>query len=222
MNPPTLKNDYLHKSVNMEEVQIKADIGDKIAKLLSPDFNPSAAAEYLESLDIDYKHQLEFAASRKKIKIKKIPREKNTARKSVLKVGVYAIIAIWKGKIVIIKIGINGDGRRQGDYSLSKGQKYIQLVSFYNASDEVEKKVDEVFINGIKKLLASDATPIFRKIIYQKALDGGLNFGLRRPLAMRFVETSITRLAGLENHLWYNPNEFSVGDNAMFEERKKL
>lgn len=123
---------------------------------------------------------------------------------------------------VFIKFGLNGDGCRQGDYNLSKTQKYVQILSFYNASDDIEKKIDDVFLKGIETLLESDATPIFRKIIYKMVLDGGKNFGLRRPLAMRFVESAFARLAGLDSHLWYNPNEFSIGDNALFEERKQM
>lgn len=222
LDPLLLREKHLFQRVNVPELDVVANVGDELGNLLYPTCNLKSPRDFLKRIGVELEDQMEFVESREHIDIPRIDRKNNKLKRNRKEYKIYGIIAPWNGKIVLVKVGIDGDGRRKGDYQLTNGQQYVLLFSFYNATSDIEKQMDAAFDRGIKQLLELKETPSYRKKIFEMLFVGAKDVGTRRPLAMHFVESAAVRAAGLQEHRHYNPNEFSIGTEEDFEERKNL
>ncbi|GFH52944.1 predicted protein [Chaetoceros tenuissimus] len=127
------------------------------------------------------------------------------------------------GHWVVVKVGVNGNSARSRIYVNSDTQRYVDIASFFEASDEAEKELVEELHKHLIKLIKSgendSGIPKDLCLVAKMCVAGALDYGgLLRKWIMRSVESSYSKKFLIANHLNHNPHKLIIGTLKLVEE----
>ena len=222
---PMLK-DCMHKSEYLEGFLLPdyTNLGKKVFGILQREGKAIPLETIRKDNHICQTAQAAYSTGHTRITIPKIPRKDNTMKENNSKVGVYLFLASdTDGNTVAVKAGVNGDGRREGDYVLdSQKYIYVEVVSFHDASDEAEAELVQAYTQFLQHMVKKDGVPSDLRLYHQLTLEGGMSCSLLRKPIMCAVESYVASEFGIAHHLKNIPHELIVGTEAFVREHKKV
>ncbi|GFH53731.1 predicted protein [Chaetoceros tenuissimus] len=151
------KPEYLDRNLLLEIIEL----GKQAFEILLRDGKAVSMEEFRKINKISQSAQEVYSTGDTRIKSPRIPREDNEMNENYSKVCIYVIIFIDEhGKIYVIKAGMNGDGKREGDYDLKSGRfRYVEIVSFHAASDKAEAELVQVYKKFLQRMVEREDCP---------------------------------------------------------------
>lgn len=221
---PSLR-DCMHKSKYLDRnaLQEVIDFGKDVVDVMVKYGHAKSMEDFRKDNKISQAAQEAYSTGSTRIPIKTIPREDNKMPKTNASVAVYLLTEEnEKGNKFGFKSGVNGDGKREHDYIFKKSQRYVEIVSFHDASDEAEAEIAQLYLKFLQRNSKNPDFPSHLQVYAQVALDGGMICSLFRRPIMCAVESYISSEFGISNHLKNNPHEFIVGTDEFAIEHQKV
>ncbi|GFH56754.1 predicted protein [Chaetoceros tenuissimus] len=224
--PKLLELIFKKRNVDAKLLKLFCELGEKLTlAILEEECIDKFLKEFMKKEKITKQHQKKYACSGKFVTIRKVGEGEND-KDPQYEPHVYAMKSTYENENVIVKIGCTSNTSRRYDYVCEGNQSYVKLLDMKGSWSKAEKSMDDAytkFLCDIVDLEEGESVSTDFRDLCKMINDGGKNYGMRRMIAIRAIESYFSTLFFIELHLKNNPHEFIalMGSNEVYMEREK-